>query len=180
MIALIVNLLGFNVVWTAAVMGAAHGMAVLGLAAYAVFAGWQFLVASHRPGRDLVLTLVVVPTGWLVDSALAALGWLHYAPGWPGPGLAPWWIALLWANFVLILNHGLAPLHARPALAAVLGALGGPFAYLVAERLGAVSFPPGHAPGLLALAVVWASAMPLLFGLNRGVTRLINAGRNAS
>ena len=49
------------------------------------------------------------------------------------------------------------------ALAALLGAIGGPLAYLAAARLaGAVAFAAPAARGLAALALGWAVALALL------------------
>jgi hypothetical protein len=42
------------------------------------------------------------------------------------------------------------------------GAMGGPFAYLAAARMGAVAFAMPPWPALAMLAVAWAVAMPLL------------------
>lgn len=163
--AIILNVLGFNIVWTALVLGAAHGRVWIGLPAYFLFAACQ-LWASPHSRRELQLTLVVAPMGWLVDSLYVALGLLQYAQPWPGPPFAPWWIAVLWANFVLLLNHSLAFFRRRQALVAALGMVGGPLTYLGAARLGAVTFGPDRLTALLVLALVWSVAVPLLFRLD--------------
>lgn len=67
-------------------------------------------------------------------------------------------------NFVLALDalHWLA--H-RPALAVAVGAVGGPLAYLAGARLGAVTLRPTEAGALVAIALEWAVALPLLLFL---------------
>lgn len=168
--AIILNVAGFNVVWTALVLGAAHGLALLGLLAYLGFASWQLSISPVRH-RDIVLTLLVAPLGWLVDSVYVAAGLMQFAQPWPGAPLAPWWIAVLWANFVLLVNHGLAPFRQRQILVACLGLLGGPMAYLGADQLGAVTLDPHRVAALLVLAAVWAAAVPLLFQLDKLLQR---------
>lgn len=179
MILLVANLLGFKTVWIATAVGAARGLPVAGLVAFALFAAWQ-LTAAPRPRRELLLLALVAPAGWLIDSGYVALDLLRFTDAWPAPPLAPWWIALLWANFALVVNFALAPLRARPWIAAGLGAFGGPFAYLAAEQLGAVSFTGNRAAALALLAGVWAAAMPLLFLVNRRLTRFLQGQRQAS
>lgn len=176
MIATIANILGFNFVWFATVLGAATGRAFVGLAAYGLFAGWQ-LFNTAQPRRELWLTLALATGGWLVDSAYVLLGLMQFAGAGPAALLAPWWIAMLWANFALLVNHSIAALRDRPAVGAVLGALGAPLAYFAAERLGAVAFPQGPVPALAATAVAWATAVPLMFVVNRRITRFL---RNSS
>ena len=56
-------------------------------------------------------------------------------------------------------------MRGRWALAALMGAVGGPLSYLAGSRLGAMSFEE-PVSALLALAVIWAVAMPLLMLLS--------------
>lgn len=179
MIALLLNILGFKAVWIATVLGAGRGYAVAGLAAYGVFLSLQ-LSASTQSRRDLLLASLLAPAGWIVDCGYAALNLMRFADAWPAAPLAPWWIALLWANFALLVNHSIAPLRHRPWLAAGLGAIGGPMAYLTAHQLGAVTFPAGRAVVLAVLAGTWAAAMPLIFAVNRRLTRRMQIRRRTA
>ena len=179
MIATIANILGFNIVWFTTVLGAATGRAFVGLLAYVVFAGWQ-LFNTAQPRRELWLTLALVTGGWLVDSTYVLLGLMQFTGVGSGAPVAPWWIALLWANFALLVNHSIAPLRDKPAIGAVLGALGAPLAYFTAERLDAVSFTAGAGPALAATAIAWAAAVPLMFLINRRITGLLHGSSRIS
>jgi hypothetical protein len=53
-------------------------------------------------------------------------------------------------------------LKGRFALATVLGAVGGPLAYLAGERAGAAALGPTHAIAFAVIAAEWALAMPWL------------------
>ena len=76
-----------------------------------------------------------------------------------------------WLGCVLGAAHGHAWAGVTAAVAltafhlALLGALGGPLAYLAGERLGAIDLAAGPVP-LLVLAVAWGSVIPLLVGLS--------------
>ncbi|MBS0379427.1 MAG: DUF2878 domain-containing protein [Proteobacteria bacterium] len=162
--AALLNFAGYQAVWFCAVYGAAAGRLWPVTCALAVFVLAQ-LAASGLRAADLRLMGVALALGLALDGALAGSGILHYAAAAPAlpPGGAPLWILALWVAFALTLNHSLRYLAGRAWLAAALGALGGPLAYLAAARLsGAVQFPAPAYPALAALAAGWAIALALL------------------
>lgn len=159
------NLVGYQLVWFAAVIGAGRGLAWPGVLAALVFVALQWHASPQR-GGDARLVLVALLAGIVIDGALAASDLLAYAAAMPGIAWAPAWIVTLWAAFAMTLNHSLAFLQGRPWLAVVLGASGGPLAYWGAARgWQAVEFASPAWPGLLALALAWGLAMPLLAAL---------------
>lgn len=158
------NLVGYQLTWLLLVWGAARDHLWLGMAAGVCFVAWQ-LLASHARGVELRLLLAALLCGVLVDGVAAASGWLRYAS--PAPALpphgAPWWILLLWLCFATTIDRSLAVLRRRPWLAALLGAVGAPMAYLAAARgWQAVQFGTPEALGLGWIALCWALALPLL------------------
>ena len=162
MSAALLNFAGYQLVWLAAVLGAGRGTSWPALAGLAAFATLQLARSRTRPA-DLKLLVLGLALGVLLDGAFAYAALVRYAapsPALPAGG-APLWILALWGAFALTLNHSLAWLRGRAALAAALGAAGGPLAYAAAARLaGAVQFG-----GLLAtagLATGWAGALWLL------------------
>lgn len=159
------NLVGYQLVWFAAVLGAARGRAEWGL-----LAGLLFIVAHlvttalRRDDAGLAVSAVVL--GFVVDGGLSWLGWVDY-----GAAASPWpplWLLAIWASFGLTLNHSFALSQRHLGITAVVGAAGGPLAYLAAERLGAVQLAVPAWRGVLALALAWALVLPLLAGLARG------------
>jgi len=158
------NFLGYQAVWLIAVAGAGRGLVWPALAALAGFAVWQLMLSGTRRA-DLRLLAVALTLGVLLDGALSFGGVLRYAAPQPSlpPGGAPLWILALWVAFALTLNHSLAWLRQRSLTAALLGAAGGPLAYLAAARLsGAVTFRVPPAAALAALAAGWSVALFLL------------------
>lgn len=149
----VANFIGFQIAWWACVLGAAHGAPWVGVVACVAFVALQWL-ASPRRRADAWLVACAALAGPVLDGSLAQLGWIDYR-GSMGALPAPAWIIALWAAFAMTINHSLAWL--RPAMAIVLGVVGGPMAYLGAERLGAVELNvPMQAT--IALAVGWAIA----------------------
>jgi hypothetical protein len=165
MIRLAVNLAASQAGWFACVLGAANDMPWLGpLVVLALIA--LHLRLSRRPGPELGLLLSAVLIGLVADSLLVFSGLVSYPSGTWIDGLAPYWILAMWAIFATTLNVSMKWLRNRNAMAAALGAVGGPLAYLAGEKLGAITFnQPLFA--LAALAVIWAVAMPLLVALAR-------------
>lgn len=158
------NLVGFQLVWMAAVGGAAQGWWWAGPAALALFAGWQLAVSPMRRS-DLRLMALCAALGLAIDSLWVQAGFMRFDAALPDPRLAPVWIVAMWVGFALTVNHSLAGLKPLPWLGALLGLLGGPLAYWAAESAwGAVEI--SHSPWpFLALGVAWALVTPLLLHL---------------
>lgn len=146
--------------WAACVVGAISGWGWLGPAVVSVMLSVRVATERHKAEfiRMLLSTLLI---GVTLDGLLAATGVLIFpdaaGSAWP----IPVWMVALWGNFVLALDalHWLA---SRPALASAVGAVGGPLAYLAGARLGAVTLGPTEAVALVAIALEWAAALPLL------------------
>lgn len=164
--ALLGNLIGFQLVWTAAVGGAARGWWWAGPLALLAFALWQLRISAHR-ASDLWLLPVCALLGFFLDSMWLQADLLRFASAGPWPGFAPLWIVSMWLGFGLTLNHSMAALASRPLLAALFGLLGGPLAYgIAAHAWGAVEIADGTLP-YLAIALAWAVLTPLLLQLAR-------------
>lgn len=155
------NLVGYQLVWFAIVISASRGQPLFGIFASLIFIALQFSTSNTRRSDTRAL-LVALICGFLMDGALAATGWLQYAS--PLLSLpAPVWILALWMAFAMTLNHSMVFLRGRPVLAALLGGIGGPMAYLGAARgFNAVVFtaPAWHA--IVLLSVGWAIALATL------------------
>ena len=161
------NALGFQLVWLCCAAGAGSGRGWLGPVAVTIFA-LLTLCFGGKARSDMRMLALALPIGFVFDSALAASGWLHYAQAWPWATLAPAWILALWAGFALTLNHSLGWLRERLWSSALLGLIGGPLAYLSAERaFHAVTITAPTLLPLLALAFGWATVVPLLYWLDR-------------
>ncbi len=156
------SVLGFKVVWLSTVLGAANGADWLGLGALLAFAAMQTFFSRTRRCELLVLAAGLA-LGFVLETFVHRAGWIAYAPGWPHPALAPLWILALWGSFSLMSIDGLAWLRGRPALAAVLGAAGAPFAYFGGITLGAGS--DASTGFYVAVALFYAVATPLLVEL---------------
>jgi len=163
------HLVLFEAAWFAGVLGAARGEAHLGMAVVAAAIALNLWMSARRR-HELALLAVAIVLGVVFDGALARSGWVVYADSALQPAWPPAWIVAQWALFATLLCGPLRWLHGRLPLAALLGALGGPMAYLGGERLGAINFVE-RGPALAFLAVGWAMATPLLLHLaRRGLT----------
>ncbi len=161
---MLLNIAAFQCGWFACVLGAAWSWPAAGTAiALAIVVAHVALATA--PGREGALVLAAGAFGAVFDSALVAAGLVGYTSGTVLPQAAPAWIVAMWLLFAITLNHSLRWLRHRDTLAAMLGAIGGPLAFLAGERLGAVVFPERTA-ALLALAAGWALALPLLLRLS--------------
>lgn len=161
------SLLGYQAVWFAAVIGASHGRAWPGVVGMLVYAAAQLLGARNWR-VDLSLMAVALVLGFLLDGTLVRTGVAGYAAAWPNAAIAPAWILALWMTFALTFSQSLRYLQTRLGLAALLGLVGGPLAYLGAARgWHVVTFAEPAWRGPLVLAVGWALATPALAWLAR-------------
>ena len=162
------SLIGYQAVWFAAVIGASRGVVWPGVIGMLVYASVQLLGArNYRADLSLMATALVF--GFVLDGALVRSGLASYAAMWPHAAIAPAWILALWVTFALTFTQSLRYLQTRLWLAALLGLIGGPLAYLGAARgWQVVSFAEPAWRGLLLLAVGWALATPALAWLARG------------
>jgi len=160
-----INFIAFQLGWFACVLGAAHAVPWAGTGLALAIVAWH-LGRALAPRAELALILSAAGIGALWDSGLTALGLIRYASGVLVEGAAPHWIVALWMLFATTLNLSLGWLKLNIALAAVLGALGGPLAYLGGAKLAALNLvaPPA---ALTALALGWAVLTPLLLQLAR-------------
>jgi hypothetical protein len=157
-----INLIGYQCVWFCTVIGAGMGVAWPAVVAASVFAISQIKTSNHR-SREFKLIGVAVLCGVAMDGALAASGTARYAAAWPSATFAPVWILTLWASFALTLTSSMSVLLQRRWLALLLGAIGGPLAYLGAARgWSAIEFPEPLWHALAILSVGWAIALTLL------------------
>lgn len=166
--AIVLNAVAYQLVWFATVLGAGRGLWWPGPLAALAFAALHLGVVVRDAGewrRDLALLAAAVACGLVIDGLLSGSGAVVFAAATPAlpPGGAPLWMLTLWAAFALTLRHSLRAVTARPVLAALLGAVGGPLAYLGAARTtGAVAFPEPSGMTLAMLAGGWCLALGLL------------------
>lgn len=160
------TLAAYEAVWFLAVIGAGRGWSWPGALGALLFATWRLAVSAQR-GVELRLVGVALLLGIVFESVWVRAGWVSYAAPWPLPE-APAWLMALWIAFALTILPLFGYLHARPWLAALFGAIGGPLAYLGAARgWHAVLLPSPPWRTLLALAIGWGFALPLLCTLAR-------------
>lgn len=156
------NLILFQAAWLATVMTASHGAAWIGLVSVAAAIAVH-LIVSDSPGAEVRLLFEALLVGIAVEHGMLWSGLIQY-PG--DPAFVPLWMLALWPLFATTLNTSLRWLHEHLLLAALLGAIAGPLAYLGGQALGAIVLPD-PASALAALALIWAIATPALSGIAR-------------
>jgi len=165
------NAIGFQIVWLAAVGGAARGWWWAGPLALAVFAMLQLGVSRWR-SADLKLMLIAAVLGFAIDSLWVQLGWIEFRSAQPWSSAAPVWIVAMWMGFALTLNHSLSALKAHVVIALLFGLIGGPLAYWIAASVWHAATIDASWLPYAGLAVSWALITPLLLRLAQRLTPL--------
>jgi hypothetical protein len=156
----LLNFVVFQVAWFACVIAGASDRALVGTLVVAGAVGLHLALAPAAR-REAALVLIVSSLGLFWDSLIVSLGLMSYPSGTIAPGVAPVWIVAMWALFATTLNGSLSWLKGRPLLAALMGGIGGPLAYLAGQRLGGIEIID-PVLGLVAQGLGWSVLMPLL------------------
>lgn len=168
----IVNFVLYQAGWLACVVGGARGWGAEGAAVAFALVGVHLLAAERR-AAEWPLLLAAAALGLVVDTLHGAVGALDFAGHRAGTP-APFWVIALWVQFATVLHFCMRWLSGRYRLAIVLGAIGGPLAFLAGERIGAAAFGEPRGLALAMVATSWAIALPLLLRL---ADRLPSTGR---
>lgn len=161
---LIINFVLFQIGWFACVLGATKQLPWLGVVVVIAIVTWH-LTQAKQAKKELQLLLIALIIGGSFDQMMLHLQLVSYqSHGWLD-SLVPVWILALWAVFVTVLNVSLRWMRGRWLVAVLFGAIGGPLAYIGAEKLGAVTLsnPPAS---YIALSLGWALLTPLLLQLS--------------
>ncbi len=155
---IIANVVLFDALWTLAVLGAGKpwwwAAPVL-----IVLSGTIQLRWSPAPRTEAIVILLGATIGVALDALANTLGLFRYC----SPSRLEFFLVFisLWINFGTTLRPSLSWMWTRPVIAAVLGGIGGPLAYWMAMRLGAIT---PNEPSWRALAwcgAQYALALPL-------------------
>ena len=146
--------------WIAVATLAAHDRGISAVMTAAAVA-LAIVLLSRQRARTALFAAAAAVMGPLADVPLARAGLIIlHEPLLLGAVMPLWWWGL-WAMFGAALPASFGWLRGRTALAAILGALGGPPAYAAGAGLGAIALPSGAWPSLVAIGAVWAVLMPL-------------------
>ena len=157
------SVLGLNIGWFACVLGAAWDVHWLSVLIVPVLVAIHLAVVGRARAVPAVLLMAAsLVFGVVLDTTLILLGTFE-----PNRWLIPHpvttiWLLMLWVNFSLALNESLRFLQRHLLIAAVMGALFGPMAYLAASRLGAIHITDPVNRRLVMICIAWAAAMPLI------------------
>lgn len=170
----LLNFIAFQCCWFANVISAANGVPWLGPLVTALWLVGHLvsLRGAEAPGgiaAEIRVLLAAIVIGWTADSALTLAGLISFAENAQLGGPSPLWMIALWTCFAATLRHSLGWLRARWLLAIVLGAVGGPLAYLGGESLGAISLTGDLS--IAAISAQYAIATPILLAIAHYTTR---------
>lgn len=146
---LLLQAVTFQVIWLASVLGGNQWLPV-SLAALCV----HFSFSPCRKQDTYILPLACL--GLALDTLLTLLGVFAFSQ-------LPVWLLVLWLGFVLNFGHSLKVLKKLSSIwLAIIGAMGGCYAYLASWKLGAVDIPLGTPTTAVVLLMSWAILFPIL------------------
>lgn len=157
----IANFLAFQAGWFACILSAAAGVPWFGVAFVAAWVGVHIAASGNFKG-ELLIALLAGVVGYFADSLLIVSNVMAIPAEAQLGRPSTIWLIAMWVNFAATLNVSLRWLQSRLTLAAAFGAIGGPLAYYAGMKFGAVEFPQGVTPAVIASGLEWAIATPVL------------------
>ncbi|MCK0153020.1 DUF2878 domain-containing protein [Alcanivorax sp. S6407] len=160
-----INLAGFQLLWPAAVLGAASGTPHLAWVVLFVMCALMFIAGADWK-RDVCMLVAGFLACLLLEPLWLVSGSITYVD-WTSRWLAPGWIWALWGGFAVSFFYCLAWLQTRPLIAMAFGGIGGAVSVLMGIRLGAAQAPSGEWQLMVLYGSVWAMVVPLFAALAR-------------
>jgi hypothetical protein len=172
---IVVNLLAYDLCWAALMFGAGRAWWPGAVALTAASVAGQLAVSPVRRREAMV-----VLGGALVGVSSDALGvWAGVFAYNAGMGVEFWIVFFaLWANFGTVLRPSLSWMWDRLWMAALLGAGGGPLAYWLGAKIGAISLGESPAFALAWIGVQYGLLTPAwMWAARRVIPRGVRGGR---
>lgn len=164
----LINFIAFQIIWFACVLGAANNLPWLGVVTALTAMLWHFSQANNKK-NELCLIVIAMILGGALDQTMLSLKLIEYQHignyfNNTLPPIVPFWIIALWVGFASTLNVSLRWLREKKVISILFGLIGGPLAYMSAQKLGAVSLT--SQTSLIALGIAWAIATPILLEIS--------------
>lgn len=155
-----VNLLGFNLVWSLCIFvgNPAIPLVVCLLVLH--------LLLHEQRRAELQVILLTGSVGYSIDCFLTLMGFFSFESV---QGITPLWLVFLWLAFCATLRQSLAYFSKNKVHAALFGAVGGSFAYMMAAHFGAVELVQPFLFSAVSLGLIWAFLFPLLLWLSKTI-----------
>lgn len=144
--AMLINIVGFQLVWFALVLGG-DWFVVAALA----WCGWHLRSTADSVERKQMLIWGTV--GLSIDQLLTFVGVLQF-PELALPVL-PLWFVGLWLAFPTVLKHSLRWVWSGHPALTVVGAMGAAVTYVGGARLAPLELPLGDLQSFMILTVTW-------------------------
>jgi len=174
----LVNYTLYQIGWFACVLGGASHRPWTGCLIALTLLGVH-LTRSLERSIEVRLMALATAVGAIVEMVQIATDTYRFTSGTVIDALPPAWLLTMWAQFATTFRHSLGTVISRPPQAALLGAIGGPIAFLAGERLGAVTLLEPLMHGLLRLSISWALALVVFSAVVRRVAPERDAPRSS-
>jgi hypothetical protein len=153
---LIINLIGFNVVWFGLIYWGNSFIPI----AMVYLCGHFYCIRAHFTS-ELLLVFSVPTLGVFVDSLLQFTGVFIFSE----QSHLPFWLMSLWLCFGTTLSHSLSFLSTSIIYQWLVGILVAPMSYMVGQKFNAVNFGLPFVDTYVLLSIIWGMLMVSFFYL---------------
>ena len=162
----ILNFIIFQINWAICVFGAAKGYPWIGPIFVFIWVIIHMYIHRLFILVELPVLLISGLVGYLVDSFLVIYNFIEFPLHTQFGYLSPLWMVALWVSFSTTFRHSMSWLRQKYIFAAFFAFIGGPFAYLAGQKIGAINGLIGIS-NIIAIGTLWAIVFPsILYMLN--------------
>ena len=163
----VINFIIFQINWAICVFAAAKGYPWLGPMIVFIWCLIHTYMYRSFILVELPILLITGCIGYLVDSFLVVFNFIEFPLHAQFGYLSPLWMVALWVSFSTTFRHSMSWLREKYILASFFALIGGPFAYLAGQKIGAINGLI-DIPNILVVGILWAIVFPsILYTLNR-------------
>lgn len=162
---IMINYVGFTVVWFSCVYSGASGNPIVAVVPTFIFLFLHFLIITDHLKQEVQLIFISIIFGLLVDSSFSLFGIVQYNGTLEfAPNLAPLWIICMWAGFTAQINHAMKFLIGKYYFIAFYGLLA-PLAYIAGEGIGAAEITNSYFAYFI-ISLAWSISLLSLFKIS--------------
>ena len=163
---LIIWMILYKLAWLGCVLGGGvYGYPLLGSLPMLCWVFFWIISVRSEQSNVLKTTIIAGCYGLAVDSLMIWSEVMLFSEAAQFGPASPIWMIALWLGFGSITQISLGKLYGLWFIAALIGAIGGPMAYLGGVNMQAVSFAHSKQIFVSCVAIEWAIAVPLLIWL---------------
>lgn len=158
----------YKIAWLSTVYAALSGYpnwAAIPMLAWSV----AWIYAQEKPNANTLIAFYATMYGAIADSLLVELHIFSFSFPTNSPLPSPLWMISLWFGFGALIHECFRRLYSHLFLSALIGGVGGAFAYWGGVQMNALTIETSNSIFMLSIGTEWAIAFPFLLLMSKKI-----------